>query len=246
MENNEIRYRLDLLLRLLDTTTGQIVTERDVRIFRDGNVTRPISRGNGNYVFLNIDREDSFMEIRVFGYEDAFIQVRYEELDEHLPIKDVFLIPSENTARGEQLLSLTGQLSKLEAIEAVRLGRATCSVKKFDSRKCIMDLFRTNGPSMEETSYGLLHTDDMTFEAFEVEKVISPVSLKLKKPLQEEFRENAPIARIVYGQCGKDGSYLLRVRDDAASVKYLIRYVVNGTPKYQVVDFHNPEEMQLR
>lgn len=246
MENNEIRYRLDLLLRLLDTTTGQTVTERDVRIFQDGKVSNPIPRGNGNYVFLNTDREDHTLEVRVFGYENALIQIRYEELDEYLPIRDVFLIPSEDTARGEQLLSLTGQLSKLESIEAVRLGKAFCSVRKYDARKCIIDLFRTNGPSMEETCYGLLHTDDMTFEAFEVEKVINPISLKLKKPLQEEFRENAPIARIVYGQCKEDGSYILRVRDDAVSVRYLVRYVVNGTPKYQVVDFHNPEEMQLR
>lgn len=246
MEKTEIRYKLDLLIRLVDTTTGAIVTERDVQFQRDGKDVRPVQRGNGNYVFLNTGRDDCTLDVRVFDYETAQVTIRYEELDAFLPMKDVFLIPSENTAKGEQVLSLAGHLSGIEAIEAVRLGRSYCTVKNFDARKRIMNLFKANGPSMEEISYGLIHADNMTFEAFTVEKVISPVSLKLKKPLQEEFRENAPISRIVYGQWNAEGDYLLRVRDDATNLKYLVRYVILGTPMFQIVDFHNPEERKLK
>ena len=94
---------------------------------------------------------------------------------------------------------------------------------------------------MEETAYGLIHADKMTFEAFDVEKVVSPVSLKLRETLQEEFRENAPIMRIVHGRTDAQGNYLLRVRDDGTNLKYLVRYVVSGKPQFQVVDFHQPE-----
>lgn len=104
-----------------------------------------------------------------------------------------------------------------------------------------MNLFKANGPGMEETGYGLIHADSMTFEAFDVEKVVSPVSLKLREPLQEEFRENAPIARIVHGRTDAQGNYLLRVRDDGTNLKYLVRYIVSGSPQFQVVDFHQPE-----
>lgn len=243
MEKHEIRYRLDLLIRLIDTTTGLTVTERDVQFRRDGRTVTPIPRGNGNFVFLNTGREDTTLEIRVYDYETASVMIRYEELDEFLPIQDVFLIPSENTARGEAILSLTGQLPDLMSIEAVRLGKPYCSVKSFDARKSIMTLFKTSGPDMEEIRYGLIHTENMTFETFQVEKVISPVSLKLKNPLSEEFRENAPITRVIYGQIRADGSYFLRVRDDGSNVKYLVRYVAAGVPEYQVVDFHNPEAL---
>lgn len=245
MEKTEIRYTLDLLVRLIDTTTGTVVTERDVHFRRDGKEVQPVQRGSGNYVFLNTGREDWNLDVEVFDFEAAHAEIRYGELDHFLPIKDVFLIPSENTAKGESVLSLTGHLSGLEAIEAVRLGRSYCAVKSFDARKRIMSLFKANGPGMEETGYGLIHADNMTFEAFDVEKVVSPVSLKLREPLREEFRENAPIARIVHGRTDAQGNYLLRVRDDGTNLKYLVRYVVSGTPQFQVVDFQQPE-IQLK
>ena len=245
MEKNEIRYTLDLLVRLIDTTTGMVVTERDVHFRRNGKKVQPVQRGNGNYVFLNTGREDCDLEVTVFDFETAHAKIRYEKLDNFLPIKDVFLIPSENTAKGEAVLSLTGHLSGLEAIEAVRLGRSYCTVKNFDARKRIMNLFKANGPGMEETGYGLIHADSMTFEAFNVEKVVSPVSLKLRETLQEEFRENAPIARVVHGRTDAQGNYLLRIRDDGTNLKYLVRYVVSGSPQFQVVDFHQPE-IQLK
>lgn len=245
MEENRIRYTLDLLVRLIDTTTGAVVTERDVHFRKDKKTVLPVPRGNGNYVFLNTGRKDCTLDVAVSDFEPAHVTVRYEELDAFLPIKDVFLIPSENTAKGENVVTLTGNLSGIEAIEAVRVGRSYCTVKSFDARKRMLSLFKANGPGMEEICYGLIHADRMTFEAFEVEKVISPVSLKLKKPLQEEFRENSPISRIVYGQWNAAGDYLLRVRDDGTNLKYLVRYVVSGVPAFQTVDFHDPETLRL-
>ena len=59
MNASVIRFRLDLLVRLIDTTTGGSVEERNVRFFRDGKVVRPATRGGGNYVFLNCGRMDT-------------------------------------------------------------------------------------------------------------------------------------------------------------------------------------------
>lgn len=246
MEKTEIRYTLDLLVRLVDTTTGKVITERDVRFWRNGEAAQPAQRGDGNYIFLNTGREDCTLDVRVYDFEEAHVTIRYEELDAFLPAKDVFLIPSENTAKGEKLLTLSGRLPGLEAIEAVRLGRSFCTVKSFDARKRIMNLFKANGPGMEEIRYGLIHAETMTFEAFQVEKVISPTALKLKEPLKEEFRENAPVARIVYGQYAPDGTYLLRVRDDGTGRKYLVRYVISGVEQFRVEDFENPGSEELK
>ena len=58
MDASVIHQKLDLLIRLIDTTTGAVVEEKNVRFFKDGEAVRPIRRGSGNYVFLNTGRKD--------------------------------------------------------------------------------------------------------------------------------------------------------------------------------------------
>ena len=94
MAASVIRAKLDLLVRLFDTTTGATVDERNVLFMRDGVPVRPESRGAGAYVFINTGREDFLMRISVRGYEDYEVKVCYEEMDERLPVCNVFLMPS--------------------------------------------------------------------------------------------------------------------------------------------------------
>ena len=61
--------KLDLLVRLFDTTTGAQVTERNVVFKRDGIPVRPELRDPGTYVFINTGREDFLMRTEVYGYE---------------------------------------------------------------------------------------------------------------------------------------------------------------------------------
>ena len=70
MEAFVIKARLDLLVSLVDTTTGATVNERNVSFLRDGQPVRPEYRGNGTYVFINTGREDFLMQIKVYGYEE--------------------------------------------------------------------------------------------------------------------------------------------------------------------------------
>ena len=73
MEASTIHHRLDLVLQLVDTTTGISVEEQDVRFFIEGRQCWPIPRGGGNFVFINTGRSDSTLTLKVFGYEDAMI-----------------------------------------------------------------------------------------------------------------------------------------------------------------------------
>ena len=50
--------RLDLLVRLYDTTTGAPVDERNVLFTRNEEPVIPAPRGEGMYVFINTGRED--------------------------------------------------------------------------------------------------------------------------------------------------------------------------------------------
>ena len=239
-EASTIHHRLDLVIRLVDTTTGAAVEEQDVRFFIEGRQCWPIPRGGGNFVFINTGRGDNTLTLKVYGYEDAVIDVQYEKLDKVVPLKQVFLIPSEKLAKGERLCSLTGTLQGLEEIEAVSLSQSNLCYSEFNEKKCMLKLFLARGRlSMENVHYGLI-------EHFEVVEEVPPNMVKLKEPLKETFTVNSPIARVVFGNVSPDGSYLLRVRDDALIVEYLVRYRVNGEDRFQVVDFHQCMENELR
>ena len=264
MAASVIRAKLDLAVRLYDTTTGATVDERNVVFLRDGVPVRPESRGAGVYVFINTGREDFLMQIDVFGYDRYETSVRYEELDERLPVCYVFLMPSENTIRGKYTLSFSGTLPFLKSIEAVNLNRSICVTGDHNTRTNVLSVFHPSGGmiSLDEYIYGLLSADKTSYEKIEVEKMVTQKQVQLKIPANKaeghsdevpkkkevpKIAPNLAIARIVHGIVqgeGKDTKYLIRVRDDGIDTRYLVRYEVEEEVRFQVVDFHDQEVLQ--
>lgn len=245
MDASVISYRLSLLLRMIDTTNGAEIEERNVRILRDGQVMHPISKGNGIYVFLNMEREDCDLDIQIFGYDACHVSIRYENLDSQMPIKEVFLIPSENTRKGQPVITFSGNLPGMESIQAVKLGTTSCCISEFDERRRIIKLFRAYRSGMNDIYYGLIHPGRQTYEPFTIEKTISDTSVKISQPLKMPFSVNSPISRIIFGRVTEKGGYCLRVRDDTESLMYLVRYVTAGEERFKTVDFRHLEEVIL-
>lgn len=242
-----IHYKLDLVIQLVDATTGASVNEPNVQIYEDGKPCRPIPRGNGNFVFINTGRSDHMLTLKVFGYEECHVSVQYEKLDERVPLKQVFLIPSEKTAKGERLLSLTGSLANLEEVEAVSLSQSNCFTSDFNEKKRLLKLFLAQGRlSMENVHYGIISVEQDRYEHIEIEEEVPPDMVRLKEPLKEAFAVNAPISRVIFGKVSPDGSYLLRVRDNAKVQSYLVRYRVDGETKFQIVDLRQCVENELK
>ncbi len=246
MEASTIHHKLDLVIQLVDTTTGVAVTEQNVHFLVDDAQIWPIQRGNGNFVFLNTGRRDFTLTMKVYGYEDAIVEIMYDKLDEVLPLKQVFLIPSEKLAKGSSLCSLTGTLQGLEEIEAVSLSQSNLTYSEFDARKCLLKLFLARGRlGMENVHYGIIHDDRTSYEHIEVAEELPPNTVRLKEPLKETFTVNSPIARVIFGKVSEGGTYLLRVRDDARTLEYLVRYRLRGEDHFKVVDFHDGGELSL-
>ena len=241
-----IRARLDLMVKLFDTTTGASVDEKNVMFMRDGVPVRPESRGAGVYVFINTGREDFLMQIDVYGYDRYRTVIRYEELDEGLPACYVFLMPSENTIRGRNTLSFSGTLPFLKSIEAVNLNRSLCQTGDLNKRTGELSVFSPSGgvAAFDEVLYGLLSADKTNYERIEVEKMISPKSVKLKRTPEGAVAPNLPIARIVYGIVNENGDYILRVQDDGENTRYLVRYEVGEEVRFQEVDFNVQEVLR--
>ena len=60
MESHAIvHHRLDLILRLIDSTTGREISDKRCEIFMiPDKKVKPVARGDGIYLFLGIGRED--------------------------------------------------------------------------------------------------------------------------------------------------------------------------------------------
>ncbi len=231
-----IRCRLDLLVRLIDTTTGQAVTSQSVYFKKDNENLTGRPKGEGNYIFIGIGRENFSMQLNVLGYDSQVIEVDYEKLDEHMPSIDVFLIPSENTP---SILTLSGTMRGLSKIEAVQLGKPVCSIKEFNSKDNSISLFLSNRQlNMEGRCYGLLH-GEKSYERFWVTKQQAQGTAILAEPLQEEFAVNSPIAHVVTGCVDAKGGYILRIRDTANTLRYLVRFETAEGVKYRVYKFED-------
>lgn len=238
-----IRSTLDLLVRLIDTTTGAYVTERNIVFKRDGIPVRPEPRDQGAYVFINTGREDFLMRIEVFGYEVHETRVRYEELDVRIPECDVFLMPSENMSRGEKVLSFSGTLPFLKNIEAVCLDRPVCYANEYDKKKNSLTVYSGSGGTvgLNDRYYGLLRADKESYDKIEVEKTISLHSVRIKEQLEEEEISNLAVMRVIFGRVDENGRYLLRVRDQGAGLRYLVRYEVKDEVRFLQTGFEGQE-----
>lgn len=243
MDGATFRHRVDLIIQLIDTTTGLGVSDAGTLITKNG-YGFDVLRRDGSFVAINVGREDFTLGIKARGYEECEVEVKYEDLDEALPIQLVFLTPKESVGNGEPILSLTGSLDGIESIEGVCVNRPYCSISDFDEKKLIMTVFRPQGIlSMDNVFYGLIKGKE-SYERIEVTEKIGEAKVKLLAPIENGYSVNSPIAKVVFGTV-KDNEYIFRVRDDANILQYLICYVVKGEKHFKLIDFHKPEEMSL-
>ena len=244
-----IRARLDLCIRLLDTVSGAVVTARDVRFIREGKLLPMTARADGYYLLINRGREDFLMRIEADGFDPVEQPVVYAELDERLPMIDVFLIQSENSRRhGYSVLTFSGQLTGLELIEAVNPAKPLCGVGEYRERKQELSLVLPNRRlSMESVYYAAMcRTEEQeTFRTFVVQDIISQTVVSLASPLEGPVDAHAPICRVIRGRVDDRGNYLLRVREEPQA-EYLIHYRVRGIDHFVSADMHDPDGIALR
>jgi hypothetical protein len=241
LEKGVIRCRLDLVIRLEDTTTGMPVGERGVQFTLNDKTIFPRHSGDGNYILVNSGRENGLMRANVNGYEPSFVYVDYEKLDEQMPSIDLFLIPSENMFLDpDDIFTLSGRLEGLTSLEAIHLGRPSSSTREYDPKRRILTIFMPNRRmNMIHSYYGIANIAQGRFEDITILSELGGKKVRIKEPLQEEFSPNSPIFRIIFGKVEEDGSYLLRVRNDGKNQKHLIRYVVNDEVRFKPIDFND-------
>ncbi len=233
MADAEIHYKLDLIVRLMDTTTGKSVRQRQV-IFKTAEQVLPFQqRDEGVYVLMNRGRNDMVLEISATGYLPIELRVNYQELSETFPEVEAPLIPEISPKGFVEMLTFEGHCPGLTSIAAVSLKKSYGAVASYQEKKQVLKLFYSR--ELEESSYALIHMEQQEFEEFRIKKRLDKLSVRLDAPLQTVCRPETKIARIVRGMVDADGRYLLRVLEDGGGTEYLVRYVVNGKASFKHV-----------
>ena len=243
MYDIQFNYKIDLIVQLVDTTTGAFVDQRQVKFLKGGKQITFLEKREGFYILLNYGKEDMDMVVEVEGYIPAKVRVCYDDLPEKYPIMEIPMIPIPKTYGYVDLLTLEGTLPGIEAIDAIALNQEYAKVAGYVEKKQVLKLFIAR--YMEEQAYAIVYEGQMEFEEFKISKKIDKLSLKLKEPLKRACKPEQVVNRIVRGITEESGKYLLRVREDAEGTEYLVRYVVNGETKYRRIAFSNPEDRRL-
>ena len=235
-----IRVRIDLLIRLIDTTTGSSVNEVNVSFTKDGVQQRPQYKGDGNFIFINTGRVNGLMHIKAYGYEEKDVLIDYEKLGENTPESDVFLIPSESTVKGEPVISISGKLPSLESVDAINVLRPLCNFAEYNQKKREISVFgyvAGKDVKLDDRYYGMTKMDEKSYDSFVVAQQSGDNKAVLEEPLQSEAKPNQKIYRLLFGDVKDDGSFVFRVRDDATEIRYMLRFVAAGDTYFRVIDF---------
>ena len=238
-----ISYALDLVIRLLDTTTGYPITEHQVIFYENGRPVTYIRKDDGLYVAMNIGRVDKRLRVKVKGFLEEEVQVCYAELQEKLPEIYINLIPEQPAYGYTDLLELKGNHPGIESITAISMTEAYASAQAYQEKKQQLKIFVSK--RLTETAYALVHNDAETFEEFHILPVKNKQVLRLKAPLQTSCKPEEIVTRIIRGRTIGSGDYLLRVRGDEHGTDYLVCYVVNGQKNFKRIAFQEEEQRRL-
>ena len=236
-------YALDLVVWLIDTTTGYPIREHQVMFRENGQPTRFIRKEDGLYISMNHGREDRTLQVNVKGYQEEKIKICYAELSEKYPEVFLNLIPELPVYGYTDLLELKGNLPGITSVDAVSMTRSEAKAAVYQEKKQQLKLFAST--RLTEKAYALIHQQPESFEEFHILSVKNRLLLKLKNPLQSPCKPEELISRIVRGRTDGFGNYFLRVRGDGHGTDYLVRYVVEGQTKFKRIVFDNPEDRRL-
>ena len=238
-----IIQQLSLMIRLIDTTTGNLVYEKDVIFRQDGKQIRLQQHRSGFWILLNGERKNCILQVSVYGYEDMEFTVDYEQLEPNLPVKEVYLLPEENRTSENGPKTLQGVLTGISSLMAVPLMMNDCFAREYDERKRIISLLNPHHRRFDHKYYGIVPPSQDSFEMVEIDEQLNPTAIRLKDKLHRQLETNSAVVRIVYGQVGADGHYLLRVADNADKLVYMVRYTVEDRELYQILDFRNVRQL---
>lgn len=231
-----ISHHLDLVLRLIDTTSGRNLSSAGAAVFVDGAPV-PFGRKEGGLlVFQNLGKRRFSLRLAPLGWEALETEVDLDALPKGLPLLELHLLPQAGT---EGFLCLEGCLPGVESLAAVRAGENACLIREFDARRRTMKIFNPHHLDLDRVYYGLTDPDRGVWEPFRVTGMTDEATLRTDRVLETAFKNYFPVSPAVQGRTDGGGHYCLRLRDDGAEARWIVRWSVGGEAHFRTVDFRS-------
>lgn len=239
-----ISYRATVVMQLINTCTGRPIEGPKVSLSQDDKPV-PISIKPGGFcIVLNGSDKAVESELVVAGFVPMTLQIEPTKRWDRPMI--VHMIP-EILERGLQThFTLQGTLPGITELSGLYLANYILRFKGYQSKTKKMAVFNRHNKPLSRIHHGLLNMAESSFIPFSAYPLKSVEEFLIEDFVDTELPAvNAPIAPLIYGITYPDGRYLFRVLDDSSNPHYLLRFVVDGTPCYQRVDFHSQEKIVL-
>jgi hypothetical protein len=231
-------HKLALALQFSDATDGRGI-ENDIRISVNGAVRRPMPKPGGYFVLTAEDLpEESFdMDIVASGYMPTKKRILLEAPGIGPPLR-IEMIPEEKPLRGGRLRTLSGTRKGLSAIDAVRLGSDICVAEAFDAKKRTLRVYNPYRLEFNRPRYALVGPEGLRYEIFTIDSRVSDGAFIIDHPLVSDVSAEFSVAPVVPGDVNAKGEYLLRVRDDTADMRFIVRFAEKAGERFDIVDFN--------
>jgi len=247
MERIEIiRHQAGLILRLLDTATGQEIQQAEWVFLRNGKPVRPMSRSDGKLIFLAFPPEACELTVRVAHYLPQTVSLTEAQLTQRPPLVELHCIPDASYAARWPCHTLEGEYPAITELDAVRCSDTACLIRSFEERKRMVTVFNPHHLMLERTFYAIVNPDAGHYEPIQIEQQVDDQRFRLAEPLQQPFHNHFPVARRVLGAVSQPNRYVLRVPADSSSPRWIVRWRSSGVDRFQLVDFLLPETTRLR
>jgi hypothetical protein len=236
-----IIHKLALALQFFDAIDGRGI-ENDIRISVNGKPKHPMSKSGGYFVFTAGDLpEESFdMDIVASGYAPTKKRILLEAPGIGPPLLRVEMIP-EDKPWGGRLCTLSGTCKGLSAVDAVRLDAGVCVVEDFDARKRMLRVCNPYPLEFNRPRYAMVDRGGLRYEIFTIDSRVSDGAFIIDHPFVSDVSAEFAIAPVVAGNVNAEGEYLLRVRDETADNRFIVRFAEETGERFKLVDFNEKD-----
>lgn len=235
-------FTLDLVVKLIDTTTGSAVDARQIVFLERGEVLPLTWKAAGLYILMNHGKENMTLVVRAKGYEECIVNVDYALLDEREPTIEIPLIPLVDPMGYLNIKIITGNKKGLKSVAVVNTNDIFATVNLYSERKQAIKFI--NARALDEEKFALISADQTSFEEFGFAKRIDPLNIKLKDPLVNPLVSPGQIvSRVIRGAVDDKGNYRIAVRINSSKDNFLVRYELEGDIPYQFETIQLQEDL---
>ncbi|MFF2091007.1 hypothetical protein [Paenibacillus sp. NPDC058174] len=218
---NRMITRCSLVVRLVDVWTRKTPGAQEVSVSLEGYVKRPIRKEDGSYLFLDVETDSAFLEVRSTHYLPVRQELLLSVLNPISPIVTIPLLPSGfypqpsgSTGLRSRVLDASGSPAADALITAYATDEAAAR------GRLSQELAEPGDTWLKAGSWQGASTAGETFllRGREAEELVQLAELapggmiRLEKPISNAYRRGALLLPAVSTRSGSEGTVILPFR----------------------------------